>query len=58
MTKKRTRLVGWSCKCERCDHTWDAIGKAAPVACAKCKSRYWNIPRGTLKRGPKPKAAR
>jgi len=31
------------CKCERCGHIWYSR-KAAPIACAKCKSAYWNIP--------------
>ena len=28
---------------------------APPVACARCKSRSWDVPRGTVKPGPKPK---
>lgn len=47
--------TGWRCRCERCGHIWRGLGKKPPQACAACKSRYWNVPRGTLKRGPKPK---
>lgn len=36
-----------ACKCERCGHVWlprKTMTKTKPVACAKCKSAYWNIP--------------
>jgi len=42
------------CTCERCGHVWiatprqNASGKwvnLKPVACAKCKSAYWDRPR-------------
>ena len=60
MTMRRGRTVTqrvttWTCTCERCGHTWEAIGPKPPAACAKCKNRGWNIPRGTVKPGPKPK---
>jgi hypothetical protein len=36
-------VAGWRCWCERCGHRWDALGKNPPVACARCKSRSWDI---------------
>ena len=35
-------------KCERCGHLWISdkfTAKNPPIACAKCKSPYWNIPK-------------
>ena len=35
-------------KCERCGHVWISekfTAKNPPIACAKCKSPYWNIPK-------------
>jgi predicted Zn-ribbon and HTH transcriptional regulator len=46
----------WACQCERCGYGWEAKGEKPPVACASCKSKYWDTPRGALRRGPKPKA--
>jgi len=53
--RKTLKVTVWSNTCERCRHSWESTGAAAPKACARCKSRYWNVPRGTLTRGPKPK---
>ena len=34
-----------ACKCERCGHIWySRKTTTAPIACAKCRSAYWNIP--------------
>lgn len=41
------------CECERCRHVWVAhivridgkLMNLEPVACARCKTRYWNRPR-------------
>jgi hypothetical protein len=59
VTKKKTvrRINVWTCACERCGHGWTSTGEKAPERCASCKSRYWDVPRGTLKRGPKPREA-
>ena len=40
-------------KCERCGHTWWPRTPKPPTKCPnqRCKSPYWNIPPGTLKRG-------
>jgi len=35
-------------KCERCGHVWISekyTPENLPIACAKCKSPYWNRPR-------------
>jgi DNA-directed RNA polymerase subunit RPC12/RpoP len=35
-------------KCERCGHVWiprDREKRKRPIACAKCKSAYWDTPR-------------
>jgi hypothetical protein len=32
-----------ACKCEKCGHVWlPHIRNSRPIACAKCKSVYWN----------------
>ncbi len=49
-----TRLMRWRLVCERCGHEWKCIGDP-PESCAKCKSKYWDHPRGSLKMGPKKK---
>jgi predicted Zn-ribbon and HTH transcriptional regulator len=36
-------------RCKRCRARFDAI--SPPARCPRCDSRYWQIPRGTLKRG-------
>jgi Zn finger protein HypA/HybF involved in hydrogenase expression len=45
----------YDCKCERCGHSWRALG--LPKACAKCKQRLWNVPKGELPLG-RPKVKR
>lgn len=37
-------LDGW--QCQRCGHTWRARYSRRPVICPKCKSAYWDRPRG------------
>ena len=32
--------------CLRCDHKWFPRTPVAPAHCPKCKSPYWNKPRG------------
>lgn len=39
-------------RCLRCGHEWIPHGSEPPKVCPKCKSPYWNIPRGQ-KKGPK-----
>jgi Zn finger protein HypA/HybF involved in hydrogenase expression len=44
MAEKTIKIEVSECKCERCGHEW--ISKTVnPIACAKCKSPYWKIPR-------------
>ena len=43
-------------KCERCDY--ESLVSAPPKRCPKCKSPYWNIPRGKLRRGRPPVGTR
>jgi len=31
----------YKCNCERCNHEWNSDN--LPIACAKCKSRSWNV---------------
>jgi predicted nucleic acid-binding Zn-ribbon protein len=56
------RVIGtinrYRCTCTRCGHTWEATGEEPPKACADCKSRYWNVVPGKLKRGRPPKPRR
>ncbi len=35
-------------KCLRCGHKWYPKREEMPLRCAKCKSPYWNKPRGPL----------
>ncbi len=58
MVTKRVRRPIWFCTCERCGHTWEVLGEAPPKSCARCKSKGWNTPPGSVKPGPKPKAKR
>ncbi len=46
----RVTLDRWNLVCERCGHEWKVTGEP-PVACAKCRSKYWDIPRKRLTRG-------
>jgi predicted Zn-ribbon and HTH transcriptional regulator len=43
----------YDCTCERCGHKWLAF--KLPTACAKCKSRSWNVPEGSVPLGRPPK---
>jgi hypothetical protein len=49
-TVARIKLEGY--KCERCGHVWlprkygESEKGKDPVICPKCKSPYWNRPRG------------
>ena len=46
----KVKLMGY--RCERCDHEWLPRDKTQePRVCPKCKSPYWDIPRGTNRRG-------
>lgn len=48
------RYVGYSrtFKCDRCDHEWvPHSDNEEPRVCPKCKSPYWDVPRGTNPRG-------
>lgn len=40
-------------RCLRCRYRFQAI--EAPARCPRCDSRYWDVKRGTLKRGRPPK---
>jgi len=40
-------------KCERCGHIWPPRGQEEPRVCPKCKSPYWNKPRGKNIHGKK-----
>lgn len=47
-------LAGY--RCERCGHEWLARKKGVkPIACAGCKSPYWDIPPRSEKTGAKKK---
>jgi len=39
-------------RCLRCGHAWTPRGPR-PLACAKCRSPYWDRPRRTPKRLPR-----
>ncbi|MEM3063710.1 MAG: hypothetical protein QW303_09255 [Nitrososphaerota archaeon] len=38
-------IKGW--RCYRCEHKWAPRDEEIPRVCPKCKSPYWDIPRGT-----------
>ena len=40
----RVKLEGY--RCERCNHIWVPRDEEIPRVCPKCKSPYWDIPRG------------
>jgi DNA-directed RNA polymerase subunit RPC12/RpoP len=47
-----TKVKLWGYRCDRCEHEWLPRDKERdPLVCPKCKSRYWNVPRGTIQRG-------
>ena len=33
------------CKCERCGYKWQPKDSEPPEVCARCKSRFWNVPK-------------
>lgn len=37
-------ISAYQCTCERCDYTWPSL--KLPKTCAKCRSPYWDTPRG------------
>lgn len=43
----RVSLHGF--KCERCNHLWVPRDDTLPKVCPKCKSPYWDTPRGSRK---------
>jgi hypothetical protein len=53
ITKEKLEVM--ECRCERCGHKWipdlvrqwkgEKLIQEVPVACAKCKSAYWNRPK-------------
>ena len=59
MGVKREKVVVTVYTCERCDHRWtprkplETTDPPLPKVCAKCRSKYWNTPKGTVKPGPK-----
>jgi len=53
MATKRIKMFQHTC--ERCGHSW-TNDDAHPRRCSKCKSSYWDVPKGKLKIGrPKQK---
>lgn len=48
-------VKAFACRCERCGYEWQAAEK--PDRCAGCRSPYWNVKRGVLRRG-RPKSGR
>lgn len=42
--KRRKATWEWTCTCERCGHTWKAVGDKAPERCAGCKAAHWDRP--------------
>lgn len=49
---KTRRVRVFDCRCERCGHEWRAA--SLPDACAKCKSKSWNVAEGSVPLGRKP----
>ena len=41
-------INAYNCTCERCDHTWSTF--KLPLTCAKCRSPYWDVPKGAIKK--------
>lgn len=46
---RRRKATVYDCTCCRCGHGWVAL--KIPAACAKCKSRSWNVPEGSVPLG-------
>ena len=44
----KIKLDGY--KCERCSHIWFPRENAIPRVCPRCKSPYWDVPRGSDKK--------
>ena len=46
----RIKIKGYLC--ERCEHKWIPRNsrKEEPRVCPKCKSPYWDVPRGLKKK--------
>ena len=40
----RIKIDGF--RCERCGHKWVKRGDEDPKVCPKCKSPYWDTPKG------------
>jgi predicted nucleotidyltransferase len=38
-------LPGGLFGCYRCAYVWRPLGSHAPTMCARCKSRFWDVPR-------------
>lgn len=57
MTTRKVHTVSTRCRCNRCEHEWTVPGEPTKgQRCARCKSRYWNLPR-VRKRKAEPPAA-
>jgi hypothetical protein len=39
-----------ACKCSRCGYEWLPHSSMSPIACARCKSSYWNSNRKLQRR--------
>lgn len=50
---RRVKRIVHECKCERCGYRWTAF--KSPKSCARCKTKSWNTPEGTVPLG-RPKA--
>ena len=42
----RVQITVWGFRCERCNHEWAPRGQVEPRVCPRCKSPYWNRPKG------------
>lgn len=49
MRRIERTFVCYRCHCRRCGHVWLAF--TVPKACAKCKSRSWNVKPGSVPLG-------
>lgn len=43
---RRVKRTVLELRCERCGYEWVMFKE--PERCGKCKSKYWNIPKGKL----------